>query len=303
VSGAELADLARSTPFFDAVQMIVVRDANKLKERDQQALLAYAEDPAPFSHMVLLAEEELPKGELFSFLQGRYPKACLEFPALKRQACVDWVRRRAQEKGLASFVSPEILEGLVETGQASLGILEMQMEILALYVHDLDRNGMEDSLPFAMPEVALRQSYLFTDPVLEGEPEKAIRALSRFVDQGLPPLVLLGQLSGEIRRLWRIKDAMETGTFSDNLIRSMRIQPFKKPMYVSAAQELSWEALGRMLLWLSETDRRLKSSRADPGIHLESICERMARLVAAGFATGRGLRSSAGRPTGRWPSA
>lgn len=303
VSGDELADIARSTPFFDAAQMIVVRDADRLKDRDQRALLAYAEDPAPFSHMVLLADEELPEGEFFSFLQRRYAKTCLGFGGLKRAASLDWVRRLAKEKGVEPFLAREILEGLVETAQASLGTVDMQLEILALYMMGLDGNALEDAPPFAMPELALQQSYRFTDPVLQGEPEKALEALSRFVDQGISPLALLSRLAWEIRRLWRIKDAIEGGTFSDSLMRSMGIPPFKDSMYTSAARGLSRRALGRMLLWLGETDRILKSSRNDPRVHLEALCERTARLVAAGSATRRGVRSSGRLPAGKRPSA
>jgi len=282
VSGAELADLGRSAPFFDGTQLILVRDADKLKERDQKELQRYAEDPAPFTHMVFLAGEEFPKGALFAFLKNRYPGACQGFQSLKRAACVEWVRKMAKEKGLEPHLNPEILEGLVETGQASLGSLERQLAILALYVQDLEQNRIADSLPFGMPEIALQQSYRFTDPLLQGELADALQVLDRFVGQGIAPLALLARIAWEIRKIWQLKDEMERGQVSDSFLRSIRIQPFKKAMYASAARRLSWSALGKVFFSLGETDRLLKSSRLDPQIHLEELCERIARLVAAG---------------------
>jgi DNA polymerase-3 subunit delta len=282
VSGAELADLARSEPIFGHDQLILVRDADKLKERDQKELQAYAEDPAPFTHMVLLAGDDFPKGALFTFLKKRYPGNCHGFQSLKRGACLEWVRKMAKEKGLERHLTAEILEGLVETGQASLGSLERQLATLALYVQDLEQNRIEDSLPFAMPEIALQQSYRFTDPLLTGDLADALQVLDRLVGQGIAPLVLLSRIAWEIRKIWQFKDQMERGQISDSFLRSVRIQPFKKAMYASGARQLSWNALGKVFFSLGETDRLLKSSRLTPQIHLEELCERIARLVAAG---------------------
>jgi DNA polymerase-3 subunit delta len=282
VSGAELTNLGRSAPFFDGTQLIVVRDADKLRERDQKELRTYAEDPAPFTHMVFLAGEEFPKGALFTFLKKQNPGACLGFQSLKRGACAEWVRKMAKEKGLERHLNPEILEGLVETGQASLGSLERQLATLALYVQDLEQNRIEDSLPFATPEIALQQSYRFTDPLLQGDLVETLLVLDRFIGQGIAPLVLLSRIAWEIRKIWQIKDEMERGQISDSFFQSLRIQPFKKGMYSSAARRLSWSALGKVFFSLGETDRLLKSSRLAPQIHLEELCERIARLVAAG---------------------
>lgn len=292
-TGVEIADLARSAPFFDGTQLIVVRDSDKLKEEDQKGLLDYARDPAPFTHVVLLAGEEAPKGSLFSYLKSRHPDSWLAFQGLKRAACSEWVRRMAKEKGLAPYLTPEILEGLVETGQVSLGTLERQLSILALYVQGLDRSRISEDLPFGMPEIALQQSYRFTDPLLQGELGQALEILDRLVGQGVSPLVLLSRIAWEMRKIWRIKDELDKGPLSDAFLRAIRVQPFKKAVYVSVAGRLSWEVLGGILVSVTETEGKLKGSRLDPQFHLEELCGRIGRLVAAGPA--EGLRRSGGR--------
>ena len=73
---------------------------------------------------------------------------------------------------------------------------------------------------------------------------------------------------------------MESGPVSDSFLRSIRIQPFKKEMYAAAAGRLSWDVLGKMFLSLGRTDRLLKSSRLDPLIHLEQLCDRVVRLIS-----------------------
>jgi DNA polymerase-3 subunit delta len=282
VNGVDLADLCRTVPFFEHTRLVLVWDADKLREADQKEIMRYAEDPAPFTCLVLVAGEDLPKGKLFSFLKGRYPGACLGFPGLKRAQCLRWLENRAREKGLGSQVGPGIIEGLLSGGQVSLEALENQLDILALYVQDQEDSTITESLPFAFPGISLDQFYRLTDPLLRGELPNVLDMLNRFVGQGVPPLMLLARIAWEIRRLWQIKDEMERGPVTDAFLKSIRVQPFKKAEYSSLARRLSWGSLGKLFFALGETDRQLKSSRLDPQLHLEGLCERIVRLVNAG---------------------
>jgi DNA polymerase-3 subunit delta len=281
VNGADLADLCSTMPFFEHTRLVLVWDADKLKETDQREILRYAEDPAPFTSVVFVAGEDFPKGTLFAFLKDRHPGTCLGFPGLKRAECLRWLQKRAKEKGLGARVSPDMIEGLLAGGQVSLEALENQLEILALYVQGLEDRRIKECLPFAFPEISLDQAYRLTDPLLRGELPNVLDILTRFVAQGVPPLILLSRIAWEIRRLWQIKEEMERGPITDSFLRSIRVQPFKKAEYASLARRLSWASLGKIFFALGESDRLLKSSRLDPQLHLEGLCERIARMVAA----------------------
>jgi DNA polymerase-3 subunit delta len=279
VSGAELADLARSVPFFEQTRLIIVWDAEKLKERDRKEIQQYAEDPAPFTCMAFVAGQEFPKGTLFGFLRDRYPGAIIGFPGMKRSECLRWLERVAKEKGLGPHARPDVLEGLLAGGQASLESLEMQLETLALYVHDLEEDKISDPLPFGFPEISIEQAYRLTDPLLKGDVPDVLDILNRFVGQGVPPLILLSRIAWEVRKLWHLKDEMERGSVTDAYLRSIRIPPFKKSMYVSLARRLPWRSLSQMFFSVGEADRLLKSSRLEAQFHLEDLCERIAQLV------------------------
>lgn len=280
VNGAELADLARSVPIFEERQLVVVWDADKLRERDQEAIRGYAEDPAPFTCMVLVGGAEVPKGKVFSFLKDRYPVGFFEFAGLKRPDCLRWMNRIAQEKGLGRWARPDLLEGLLAAGQESLENLEHRIEILALYTRGLEGDRIADPLPFGCPDIALEQAYRLTDPLLQGHLPGVLEILNRFIGQGVSPLILLSRISGELRKLWQIKEEMDRGPVTEAYLRSIRVQPFKKTMYLSVARRLSWRSLGSLFFALGETDRLLKSSRVDPRFHLEALCEGIARATA-----------------------
>ena len=280
VNGAGLADLARSVPIFEERQLVVVWDADKLREKEQEAIRGYAEDPAPFTCMVFIGGAEAPKGKLFSFVKERCPGGFLEFAVVKRAECLRWMNRIAEEKGLGRWARPDLLEALLAGGQESLENLENRIEILALYTRDLEGGRIADPLPFGCPDISLEQAYRLTDPLLQGELPSVLEILNRFIGQGVSPLMLLARITGELRKLWQIKEEMERGPVTDAYLKSIHVQPFKKTMYASLARRLSWKSLGRLFFASGETDRLLKSSRLDPRFHLEALCEGIARAAA-----------------------
>lgn len=280
-NGAELAQLGQTVPFFERTRLVLVWDAEKFKEKDQGQMQSYAENPAPFTCMVFAAGDAFPKGPLFACLKDRYPGACFGFPGLKPAQCLRWLQERAKEKGLGSRVHPELLEGLLSGGPAGLEALENQLEILALYLHEFEGNRISDSLPFGFPDISLGQAYRLTDPLLRGDIRNVLDILNRFVGQGVPPLILLSLISGEVRKLWQLKEEMAKGPVPDSVLKSFRIQPFKKAEYVSLAGRLSWRSLGGMLFSLGRTDRLLKSSRLHPQLHLEDLCRRVTQGMTA----------------------
>jgi DNA polymerase-3 subunit delta len=293
VNGVELVDLARSEPFFGRTQLVVVWDAHKIKEKDQEEIQGVAEDPAPFTRMVFVAGEEVPKGPLFTLLKKSLPGACVGFPGLNRPAYHKWAERMAREKGLGRKAPPELLESLLSGGPVPLEHLEKQLEILALYLQDLKADKVGEPMPFGLPEVSLEQSYRLTDCLLQGELPDALDILNRYLNQGVPPLVILSRIAWEFRKVWQLKEEMDRGPISDSFLRSIRIQPFKKTTYASPARRLSWGALGEVFVSLGDTDRLLKSSRVDPQLHLEKLCQGITRVVV--------VKSGDAENDGPWP--
>ncbi len=275
----DIVQLARSTPFFGNSQLILVWDAEKLKESIKKALLQYVEDPAPFTCMVFIAGDIFPKGELFAFLKKKHANACLGFSQLKRPQRLKWLQKIAEEKGLSPRSHGNLLKELLSAGQTNLETLEIQLEILALYIQDQEKQEITDPLPFGPPEISFKQGYLLTDALMQGNMQEVLTLLNRFVEFGVAPLLILSRISQEIRSIWTIKEGMELGTDVDSLMRASRIPVFKKGFYLSQSRRISWKSLHRMFLCLRETDRSLKSSRLDPQWHLEALCGQIDRLV------------------------
>ena len=275
----ELLGIASTEPFFGHSQLIVVHEAQKLKEPCKKTLLAYAEDPSPFTSMVLVTGDDLPKAALFKTIAKKWPEACLGFPWLTTHKRRPWLRELAREKGLTGKGPQEWVEGLLEGGDVSLEILENQLEMMSLYLEGEKGGNPGEPLPFLFSDIPSKQGYLLTDRLLQGRVPEALEMLHRFLEQGTPALLLFSRITWEVRRLWQVKEAFDRGGHQEVLSTPMSIPSFKRKDYIAVARKISWPALRRMFLFLWDKERDLKSSRLDSRFHLEDACSRFIRMV------------------------
>ena len=278
---AELINLAQSVPFFDNTQLVLLWEAEKLKEPARKALLEYAHNPSETTCLVLVAADNLPKAALFQYLQKQWPKACIGFPPLNRAQRLKWVRQKVRENRITRHLSPGLLEDLIAGGHVTLETLEKQVEMLALYLEDSDAEGLNGPLPFLLPEIPAEQGYLLTDALLKGHESKSMELLHRFLESGTPSLLVLSRLAWEIRRILQIQEGMDRGLSPEDSFRSTRIPAFKSNLYLPLARKLPRKGLERLFMSLQEKDRELKSSRLDPAWHLEELCREIIRLVVS----------------------
>jgi len=281
-SAEELINIADTVPFFQNTQLVLVWEAEKLKEPCRKALLEYAQDPSETTCLVLVAAENLLKASLFQYLHKQWPQACFGFPRLNRSQRLQWLQDRAKEKGLTRHLSRDLVEDLLSGGQVTLETLENQMEMLSLYFLNGEEDGLSGTLPFLLPEIPGDQGYLLTDALLGGRENKCMELLHRFLDSGTPSLLILSRIAWEIRRLWQIQEGMERGESPEELFRSLRVLPFKKDFYLSLARKIPRSGLQEVFFSLLNKDRELKSSRVNPAWHLEELCRDILSLEGVG---------------------
>ena len=278
----ELLSLAQTPPFFEKTQLILVREAEKLNESCKKGLAQYADQPAPFTCIVLVTGEKIPNHQLFKKVQTYWPQACLVFSKLNRNQRKKWVEVILKEKGLKKKIPAILLSELLEETSMPLEILENQIEILSLYLEGEKPGSIDTSLPPTWTEVPTEQGYLLTDALLKGDEQETLVLLQKFLEKGTPPLLILSRIIWEVRRIQQLQEGMERGDSIERILRSARIPPFKKNLYISMARRVPGSIIRKIFLTLLEKDRALKSSRLNPQWHLEDLCRQFLQAVNVG---------------------
>ncbi|MEW6443389.1 MAG: DNA polymerase III subunit delta [bacterium] len=285
IDAPNLVAFAETMPFFEQRQMILVRQAQELKNPGHESLLRYIDDPPPFTCLVLTAGEKLPEGVFFRHLHERYPGRCLGFPGLKRSQLQPWISRIAREKGIERHLTAQLADDLLASVGPDLEKLEGQMEKLALFFQSEESDPAHPASALFSP-IGIEESYRLADALLEGGWGEALKHLQQSLAQGTPPLIALSRISREMRSIWRIKECLELRENLSAVCAALKIPSFKQDAYVAAARRCAWNRIRGIFFSLEATDQALKSSRIPAQVHLEEVCAEIA--LALGRRGGRG---------------
>jgi len=280
----DILNAARTPPFFHEKQLILVREAEKLKAAERAKLADYVDQPAEDSCVVFVGGEDLRKKNdlLVSAVEKRDPRACLELPPLKRERLRVWIQRIAQEKGVEAHISREVMAGFLDEGWIPLAVIQQRLEMLSLYLGGGAAPADPGALPAAWAGGALEKGYLLGEALVSGNVSESLILLHRFLQQGTVPYVLLARMSWEIRRIRALQEARRRGGGLEGVLGAHRIPPHKKGEYLALAARLPEKTVDGLFFSLMETDREMKSGRSNLQWPLEDLCLRIARIMRGG---------------------
>jgi DNA polymerase III delta subunit len=195
-----------------------------------------------------------------------------QFPALDRTRMETWLGTRATELGvrlgpgaaqlLAQRVGAHVREGDVDRRRQS-ELANGELEKLALYRPggEVTREDVEELVPEAIPGSV----WAFLDAVAARRGAEASLLATRLTGAGTPLPVIVAQVHRRVRELVQVREHLDSGTRPPELVRIMRLQPFRAQKL--AEQAATWDAgaLDAALLGLVELDLRSKGISLDGG--------------------------------------
>ena len=193
-----------------------------------------------------------------------------EFPALTRERMEGWLERRAVELGatlgpgaahlLAERVGAFVREGDVDRRRQST-LANAELEKLALYrlAGTISREDVAELVPEAIPG----SMWAFLDAVALRRGGDASRLAERLLAGGTPMPVLVGQLHRRVRELIIVREHIEAGTRTADLVRIMHLQPYRADRLVEQARTWELAGLEAALAGLLELDLRSKGITLD----------------------------------------
>jgi DNA polymerase III delta subunit len=227
-----------------------------------------------------------------------------EFPALSRDRLEAWSSARAAELGVtlgpgAARLLVERVGGLVREGDVDRRrqseVAYAEIEKLALY-----RPGGVASVGDVAELVAEAipgSTWAFLDALgLRRASEASVQAM-RLLDSGSPIPVLVTQIYRRIRELVIVREHLDAGSKPSDLVRAMRVAPFRAQKLAEQARAWTLPELERALSGLVELDLRSKGISLD-GTTAHMSPERDALGVALWLAE-HVARSSADPPAVR----
>lgn len=242
------------------VRLSLVPGRETLKDDSEKIIARYLERPAESSVVILIADELDKRRRIAKLLLEK--TAAVEFPKLREQEIVGWIKREVRDAGaeieeraafhLAGLVDDDLHRLKNEIGKLTTAALPDRLVTFEL-VEKLVSNSRELS------------NFELTDQIFGGDRRKTQHTLKKILDDGAEPLMLLGLLAFNIRKLMMASELMSAGAERREVLGVLKVHPSHHESFLKIARRVKREKLAQIISRLAEADLAIKTSRGGGG--------------------------------------
>jgi DNA polymerase-3 subunit delta len=256
---------AEQLPMMSSRRVIRVTDFNKLDEDNEALLLRYLERPVETS-VVLFVTDDIDKRKKFAktLMQG----AAFEFAPLNDGDLTTWAR--AHLNGLKTEVEADVLRRVVELAGSDVRTLSNELNKLSAAALPSGKITLElvEALVGRSREL---MNWDLTDQMLARNRPRALRVLEHLLDDGAPPVMLLGLIASTYRRMALAQALLSQGVSSREIFRQVPMPPFKQNSFLNTISRTDSQTLTRQIARIAAADLGIKTSKATPRMQVEML--------------------------------
>ena len=262
---------AEQLPMMSERRVIRLRNFGRLREADEEILLAYIERPVETS-VVIFAGDDIDKRKKLGKKLMSAPGA-FEFQPLKPNELPSWIK--AHLKALNADIEPRALSQLIELTGNNLSALTNELKKLAAAALPSGRitSDLVEQLVCRSRE---HMNWDLTDNIVLRNRRAALKVLRDFLDDGVEPVLLTGVIAGTFRRMALAKALQSRGASPGEIFSEVRVPSWKQGDYLAMLNRIEPVTMARIIRRIAETDLAIKTSKATPRMQMEMlVCELM----------------------------
>ena len=280
-------DQAQSLPMLSSRQVVFLEEAEaierlgeKSREETVERMVAYLEDPAPFTVLVIEAEKldmRMVLGRKMAELTLVVDVGLGDDPGSRLRAAETWAKTIANELGVA--FEKGAAEDLAEFVNGDLMRLKTEVEKLATFVGNRRAICRED---IGLLVISEKTSTIWevADLLASHQPRKAMEFIDRLLREGEEPVQMIGAMAWMYRKLLEASEVR--GATSDwQAARTLGMRPEQAELALRCARRIPRDRLLDGLQALAEADSRLKGGVKDLRAILEFLVWRLSGDQAA----------------------
>ena len=259
---------AEQLPMMSERRVVRVRDFARLRDADEDVLIAYLGNPSPTTVMIFSADDLDKRKKSTKALLD----ACtvVDFSPLKDSEAKAWAK--SYLKNLKSAADDQVLSEIINLVGTDVQTLANEIDKLASTAVDTGRITMEmvDELIGRTRELS---NFELGDHLLSSNRKRAMETLHRLLDDGAEPVMLIGLIAGNYHRLALGKHLLARGG-REEVFRNISMPPFKRDAYIANLQRSDAKKIARGIQLTAAADLAIKTSQATPRLQLEMlVCE------------------------------
>ena len=257
LGSAEQMPMISSKRVVKIIDVVVSASGAKdnLKEEHEDILAAYLNRPAETSVVIFVANELDKRRKIAKLLLEK--STAVEFKELEDAELIGWARTKLKElKVEADDRALRHLVGLVGNNVRRL-TNEVEKLAVAALPDALITFELVESL---VPDSRETSNYDLTDSLLANNKARSLQILKKILDDGAEPLMLLGLIASNFRRLFMSKELMRQGVERREVARIMKLPYGKQEDFLAAARRIEIDKLTLIMQRIAKADAAIKTS-------------------------------------------
>ena len=256
---------AEQLPMMSPRRVVQLRDFAKLNEVSEEILLAYINRPVETS-VVIFSTDDIDKRKKFTkkLMSG----AAFEFAPLNNAELSAWARSHLAE--LKADAAPAVLSRIVELVGSNVRTLANELNKLATAALP-SANITLDLVEELVGRSRELMNWELTDHMLSRNRARAVKTLQHLLDDGAPPVMLIGLIASTYRRLALAHALLSKGAPPKEIFRQVPMPPFKQSSYLQMLNRVDGRKLAQQMVRIAEADLGIKTSKATPRMQVELL--------------------------------
>jgi DNA polymerase-3 subunit delta len=273
---------AQTLPMLAKQQVVFLEEAEaieklgeKAREEAVETLVAYLDNPAPFTVLVIEAEKldmRMQLGKKLADLTLVVEVGLGERMDDRIEAAVGLAKVLAKERGVE--FEKGAAEDLAEFVSGDLLRLKTEVEKLTTYAAARKTIRRADVSSMVISEKTTT-IWEVADLIASRQPGKALEFIERLMRDGEEPVMMVGGLAWMYRKLVEASEVRAANGWQ--AARALGMRPEQAELAMQNARKISKTRLLDGLLALQEADSRLKGGAQDPRITMEFLVWRLSR--------------------------
>lgn len=263
--GDEIVSACNTVPFASPVRMVEVRDADKLKKADSEALVTYLSSPNTTTVLALVADKLAKSTRLYKAVAAHGKTAVIDCAPLKRYELPKTVRALAVGHGV-TFTEGAANKLIDLVGEDTIR-LDNELKKIALAHRGTDAVN-EHEVVDMVKRTAEVKPWEFVDAFSARDTRKCLLYLGRM--DSVSPHALLAMCMTRLRELIcaRSLDARGNGR---GVAAALKAPDWRVKNHVNWARAFSGEELREACIRARDTERAMKSGTDPDAAFLEWI--------------------------------
>jgi DNA polymerase-3 subunit delta len=259
---------AEQLPMMSSKRVVKIKDFSKLRDTDEQVLIAYLKNPSPSTVMIFIADDLDKRKASSKVLLDNC--TVVDFSPLKDAEAKTWCKARL--KDLKVTADEQVLNEIIRLVGTDVHTLFNELDKLASAAIETKKISMDlvDDLIGRSREMS---NWDLGDHLVANNRKRALETLYRLLDDGAEPVMLVGMIAGNYHRLALGKYLLTRGG-REEVFRNVSLPPFKRDSYIATLQRCDASKIAKGLRLIAAVDLAIKTSQATPRLQLEMlVCE------------------------------